>query len=357
MDIINLHGLINIDDFEDIVNEPDLHLQQLVRQPVMRERRADHMVVLSDAEFKRTFRFTKPAVDVIVDMVFDELHLPSNRGLPLSVLQQVLIALNHYAGGQFQRVTALCGGVSQATVCRVIHRVSMAICNHLQQHIRMPSEQQMSDTAQNMLERFDLPKFAFAVDGMMVRFDTAPRNIPANTRLQEYWCRKGFYALNCQVVCNDESLILNIDCDWPGSTHDARIWAWSAVRQYLEGEPGHFYLMAGDSAYPISTALVKPYTNAEAVRDASMRLFNGRLSGLRTVMSENVFALLKHRFPVLRNIRGHLPSAKIVVLATAVLHNIAIKIRQGSLFAMKINPLLSSCYFSFRKKYIPFQWP
>ena len=43
-----------------------------------------------------------------------------------------------------------------------------------------------------------------------------------------------------QVVCNDEFLILDLDCDWPGRTHDARVWAWSDVRLYLEGgaEPG-----------------------------------------------------------------------------------------------------------------------
>jgi hypothetical protein len=67
--------------------------------------------------------------------------------------------------------------------------------------------------------------------------------------------------LKCeQVVCNDEYVILDLDCDWPGVTHDARVWAYSSVRRYLETVPG-FYLIAGDSAYPISPVLMKPYSN------------------------------------------------------------------------------------------------
>ena len=86
-------------------------------------------------------------------------------------------------------------------------------------------------------------------------------------------------------------LILDLDCDWPGRTHDARVWAWSDVRVYLEGGavPG-VYFIAGDSAYPISPVLLKPYSNAEAGNNARSKLFNRLLSAIRTRMSENMFA-------------------------------------------------------------------
>jgi hypothetical protein len=44
-------------------------------------------------------------------------------------------------------------------------------------------------------------RFAFGVDGMMVPFDYAPRDLPPGHFLQQYYCRKHTYALNCQV-CN-----------------------------------------------------------------------------------------------------------------------------------------------------------
>jgi hypothetical protein len=91
------------------------------------------------------------------------------------------------------------------------------------------------------------------------------------------------------------------------------------------GAVPEFYLLAGDSAYPISTVLVKPYSNREALDDALKRLFNKRLSSIRTRMSENVFARWKNTFPILRKMRAHYDHAKIIIIATAILHNLSIK--------------------------------
>jgi len=256
-----------VDEFEEMM---DL---QLVRQPEVFDRRADHIIVLNHAEFKRTFRFTEAGVYALVDMLHDQLHFESNRGRPLTVLQQVLVALNHYAGGHFQRTTGLCAGISQPTAFRVSERVSYALCQHKGRFLKMPTEAQMAATAARMMEKHQLPQIAYAVDGMMVRFDTAPRGFPTNTlALQDFNCRKNFYAINAQVVCNDEMLILDLDCDWPGRTHDARVWAWSDVRAYLEGGPvPGVYFLAGDSAYPISPVLLKPYSNVKPGTTLSWR--------------------------------------------------------------------------------------
>jgi hypothetical protein len=80
---------------------------------------------------------------------------------------------------------------------------------------------------------------------------------------------------------------------------------------------------------------MKPYTNREALEDPLSRLFNARLSALRTVMSENVCARWKNMFPVLRMHHSHYGNAKVIVTATAILHNIAIKFGEvcmGGLF-------------------------
>jgi hypothetical protein len=316
-----LRRLEQVEQFEEVMVLPP------VRQPQVYDRRADHMVVLNHAEFKRTFRFTEDGVNAIAEMLHDQLHYPTQRGRPLSVLQQVLVALNHYAGGQYQRTTALCGGISQSTVCRTVEEVSWAICQHKNSFLKMPSEEEMEATAGRMMDRFHLPRFALAVDGMMVKFDNAPRDIPAAANLvpQDFNCRKNFYAFNCQVVCDDRFLIRDLDVDWPGKTHDAKVWAWSDVRVYLEGGavPGNFFI-AGDSAYPISPVLMKPYTNREALDDDNSKLFNARHSAIRTVMSENAFARWKGTFPILRKMRAHYDHAKIIIIATAILHNMSI---------------------------------
>jgi hypothetical protein len=303
----------------------DLELQQIRQLPVnppVSARRMDPLQDLSDNEFKRNFRFDKESVRRLVNLIRADISYTSRRNNPLTPELQMCIALVHYSGSGFQRITALCGGVSQPSAWRAIKRVTGALCNLKADYIKMPSNEEMRDTAQRILEKFDLPRFAFAIDGMMVVFDGAPRHLPPGIALQKFWCRKQFYAINCQVIANDEKVIYDVDCDWPGSAHDARIWRRSLAKQYLEQQ--RLYLLAGDSAYPISENLMKPYTNAEAGQDASKRLFNKRLCGLRTVMSENVYGVWKKRFPILREMRNWYPLAKEVIIATAILHNIAI---------------------------------
>ena len=210
------------------------------------------------------------------------------RGNPLSPVQQVCVALNNYAGGQFQRITGLCGGISQTGARLALIRVTDALVDIKHQFVKMPKTDEMEDTSQRMLNRFHLPRFSMAVDGMMVRFSEAPRGLPPDKDTQQFWCRKQFYALNVQVVANDE-FIYDLDCGWPGQTHDARIWNRSEVKAYIEEQ--RRFLIAGDSAYPISENLIKPYSTGEAAGDRRKRLFNRRLSGLRTVMSENVYGV------------------------------------------------------------------
>ena len=122
------------------------------------------------------------------------------------------------------------------------------------------------------------------------------------------------------MVAN-EKYILDVDCSWPGSTHDSRVWNRSAVKTYMERQ--RRYYVAGDSGYPISEILMKPYPTAEAAQCPRKRLFNKRISGLRTVMSENIYGVLKRRWPILKSMRTDLVLSQKIVIATCILFNIA----------------------------------
>jgi hypothetical protein len=246
----------------------------------------------------------------------------NNRGRPLTPVQQVCVALNFYAAGSFTHIAALCGGVSQKTAWRAINRVTNQLCLLKAQFIRMPTNQEMAETAQRLLDKFHLPDFAFGVDGVVVKFDGAPRNIPRRTVKQDFWNRKMVYAINVQIVGNDRHLIHDINVDWQGANNDARIWNNSPVKQVIQRQ--RRYLLAGDSGYPISDVLVTPYRNAEAAVDLSKRKFNRWHSALRTVCTENIFGIWKRRFPCLKVLRCQHPRARKVVIATAILHNISI---------------------------------
>ncbi len=53
----------------------------LVQQPAVYDRRADHNISLRDMEFKRIYRFSKVRVFVLVEMLYDQLHFPTERAV------------------------------------------------------------------------------------------------------------------------------------------------------------------------------------------------------------------------------------------------------------------------------------
>ena len=286
----------------------------------MYKERVDPRESMSDREFKSHFRFSKTSVNRITELLRDDLSFETRRGLPVPPPLQVCIALNHYSGGHFQRISGWCAGVSQNAARLCLVRVTDALIRRKNQFIFMPSADTMQDTAERMQEKFKLPRFAFAVDGVHVRFTNAPNNLPANKTAQMFWGRKQFYSINVQVVGNDR-LMYDLDVGWPGSTHDARVWTRSQVRRFIERQKR--FLVAGDTGYPVSENLVKPYSTNEAGNDRTKRLFNKRLSGLRTVMSECLFGVWKRRFPILKNLRTDFSLSQRIVVATAILQNMA----------------------------------
>jgi len=121
--------------------------------------------------------------------------------------------------------------------------------------------------------------------------------------------RKMAYAINVLVVANDQKLICALDVDLPGSAHDACIWNESLIKPLIEERRD--FLLAADSAFPISDVLIKPFSIAEALDDPLKRRFNMLLSALRTVMTENAFALWKGKFSSIKKLRCHYQNAKV----------------------------------------------
>ncbi len=107
----------------------------------------------------------------------------------------------------------------------------------------------------------------------------------SNTYVNSY--RKQFYALNVQVIGDGQLLIRDLEVRWSGSTHDARIWRNSAAKDIIERQ--NEFMIVGDSAYPISRTLIKPFRDTPTPQH---RKFNKALTGLRTVCTENIIGML-----------------------------------------------------------------
>ena len=163
------------------------------------------------------------------------------------------------------------------------------------------------------------PRVIGAIDGTHI-----PIHNPGGADAQRYIIRKGFHSLNIQVCCDATSLIRSVVARWPGSTHDAKIFHESNLKQRFENGkiPG---ILLGDNGYPclhyLLTPLLNPQTQAE-------RHYNKAHKATRNVI-ERTFGILKRRYPCLHfPLRTSLQNSYAIIIAVCVLHNIVILHRE-----------------------------
>ena len=149
----------------------------------------------------------------------------------------------------------------------------------------------------------------------------------------DYYNRKGWHSMILQGVVDHDYLFRDICVGWPGSVHDARVFASSSiVKRIKEGllSAGQSisYLgcqipafLIGDSAYPLQTWLMKPFANT-GILTREQQHFNYRLSRARMVV-ENTFGRLKARWRRLQKRNDmsieHIPC---IISACCILHNV-----------------------------------
>ena len=155
---------------------------------------------LNDFDYKQTYRFSKHNVGRLVEMFRHNLDHINNRGCPVPPLLQVELTLAHFAGNNFMRVSGQSHNIGRTAARDIIVRVTDAILEYKDKFVYLPSPEEMRMTADEMFDRFKLPNFGVAIDGIHMKFAQAPQGIPADHTQQHYWCRKQFYSINCQVI-------------------------------------------------------------------------------------------------------------------------------------------------------------
>ena len=276
--------------------------------------------LLTSYMFKAHFRFSTVNFEKLLQLIAPMIIHQTRRGGGLEPHIQLQAALNQLSGMQFQRTTGLTYGASQNNARECLVRVVDAIITLKEKYIYMPNIIERHKTSEEMFKFRGLRGFAWGIDCTHCFFGEKPRGIPPNIHPQTFWGRKQRYSLNVQVVGND-SRICDIDCSWPGSANDSTIYHYSAVKQHMESQVT--YKCAADSGYRISQIMVKPYDTVAAYNDRRKKKFNSALSAIRTIMTENIFGRWKKRFPIITNLRTHLELSQKIIIATAILHNIA----------------------------------
>ena len=286
---------------------------------VMRDR-SNPLDFMRDDELIARYRLDRPA---ILDLCHDfnrYLERPTRRSQSLPVSLQILIALRYYATGTFLSMVGDGHTVGKMSVSRCIHKVTHALLQQVHRHITFPRT--MEAQRRVMIDFYSIagfPRVLGAVDGSLV-----PIKGPSIDE-HVYVCHKGYHALNVQAISDSNLKFVHFVARWPGSTHDAFVWANCQVSSdFEEGRLPQNVWVLGDSGYPLKPWMMTPFLNPST---GAQRRYNKAHKKTRCVI-ERTFGVWKSRFRCLDKSGGNMMFSPERccrdIIATAILHNICI---------------------------------
>ena len=286
--------------------------------------------IVVDEEWKENFRMTKNTFMELCEELRG--HLQKNDTHlreALDVETQVGITLYYLSDEGRYRKVANAFGVARSTVSLVIRNVTRAISKHLgPKYIQLPmTEAEVEEHASKYLEYHGFPQCIGAIDGTHIEIKQPKDNYT------DFLNRKGKYSFNVQALCDYKYVFTDVVIRWPGSVHDARIFANSNVNNYLRNGiiPSHEKVIVpneravpiciiGDAAYPILPYVMKEFPSGG--KTTPEQFFSYRLSSARMPI-ECAFGRLKGRFGALRRPMDiKLDALPHVIHSCFILHNI-----------------------------------
>ncbi|XP_048478159.1 putative nuclease HARBI1 [Plutella xylostella] len=310
-----------MEDFEEFVEFINYVYNDPYDYPALRYLRdaSNPMECYDDVEFQQRFRFRK---DTMVNTILPLTGILANensRGLPISPIINVLVAMRFYATGNFQIDCGDRHKLSQAVACKIIARVSRALALHVGQYVKFPPVNELAANKRKMFQIAGFPGAIGAIDCTHISIKN-----PDRERGEVFRNRKGNFSINVQLVCGPQMEIYDVVARWPGSVHDSRIFANS--RCYMMFEEGTISgILLGDSGYAQTSYMYTPVINP---RTQPEERYNRAHISTRNII-ERVNGVLKRRFACLsRTLQNRLHNIPNIIVACVVLHNISITTNQ-----------------------------
>ncbi|XP_056017405.1 putative nuclease HARBI1 [Ostrea edulis] len=295
----------------------DIARRQLRRERVFRDR-ANPLDYLQDVEVVERYRLPRPFIFQLMDVIAEDLRRTTQRSHPLPVSTQVLVTLRYLAKASFFSECGDLHGISRVSVSRSIDAVTKSICAKID-NINFPTENEAIQIKQDFFKMAGFPNVLGAIDGTLISIIAPKENEP------EYVCRKGFHALNIQVVADTSLRFRNVVCKWPGSVHDSFMFSNSALKDHMEARDDGWLL--GDSAYALKKYMMTPKLNPSIAAEQS---FNAAHSRTRVVV-ERALGVCKSRFRCIHKSGGVLlftPAKSVqIIMACLKLHNMCVQMR------------------------------
>ena len=288
--------------------------------------------------WKENFRITRRTFEFIVRVAGPEMAKKDTRlRQSIPVHKRVAVALWRLATGDTYRSTGLQFGIGRCTAMLIKQDFCNAIAKRAKEFIKFPeTEQEVLQSIRLFTNKSPFPQVVGAIDGCHIALKT----VPVDERI-DYFNRKQDYSVVIQGVADASFRFLDISAGYPGSIHDARVLRLSNLHREIE--QGNWLngptkqisgseirpLLVGDSAYPLSVWLMKPFKQTRTLSERQLR-FNRALGQARVVI-EQAYGILKGRWRCLyKAMEEKTNRVAITILACCVLHNICIDVGDPS---------------------------
>ena len=246
----------------------------------------------------------------------------------ISVERRLAVTLWFLATPCEYRTIAHLFGIARSTVCEIVQETCNAIVKVLlNKYIEFPTGDKLDELVDGFKTKWGVPQCVGAVDGCHI-----PISSPAMNRT-DYYNRKGWYSMILHGIVDHSYRFIDINVGWPGSVHDARVFAHSSIYKNitdnnflpdksitLNGVNIPLYLI-GDSAYSLQTWLMKPFTHGTNLT-SQQKTFNYRICRARIVV-ENAYGRLKARWRRLMKRNDMcIDNIPAVIKCACILHNV-----------------------------------
>lgn len=204
--------------------------------------------VLSSLRFSKLYvSMTRPSFQYVVELIKTHPVFQSKGRKPQRPVEEQLAAFLMRCSGKLAMHTSTDMAIAEGTTYLYCKRVCTAVLDIRDQFLSWPTRQRRARLKAEM-EDYGFPGCIGILDGTLIPLAERPKEDGWS-----FFCRKKFYALAVQAVCDHKSRFTSYDMGWPGSVNDSKIFRYSDI--YLQRDK-HFewdeYILCDKGAFSIN---------------------------------------------------------------------------------------------------------
>ena len=209
-------------------------------------------VYMTEEEFLAHFRMDRECIIQLNDMIKEDKIFSHVFGKMRKRSSMVhVIVLVKYLGSYGNEATlhkiGRMMGISKGSVLDYVSRACTAILKFCDQVIKWPNQEERKAMSTRIEAKHGFPNCVGLIDGTLFPLAFCP-----SVNGEDYFTRKGGYALHGLIICDDMARITWVEMGWPGSVHDQRAWGNTDVNVNHEKYFSTKEYLLGDSAFTAS---------------------------------------------------------------------------------------------------------